>query len=135
MASKLRNYARTAMCRSESCKVDDDTKAMLAMKLGARGKNKSSGYDEIISLIGSMKESNVWGGSITGYFFRGTVDTKVRSGVTSYASSNKWQRTMGTRVIKYGTIIRGGKGNKKHLLIFGYHRKKQNKVYCSLTII
>ena len=135
MSSKLRNYARVALCRSESCKVDDDTKAMLAMKLGARGKSKGRGYDEILSLIRSMKESNVWAGSITGFFFKGTVESKIRTAATSYASSNGWQRTVGTRIIKYGTIIRGGKGNKKHLLIFGYHRKRLNKVYCSLTII
>jgi hypothetical protein len=108
---------------------------MLAMKLGADRKYNSRGYPEILSLINSMKESNVWSGSIRGYFFRGTVETKIRTAVISYASSNGWQRTVGTRIIKYGTIIRGGKGNKKHLLIFGYHRKRLNKVYCSLTII
>lgn len=123
------------LCRSESCKVSDETKAILAMKLGARGKSKDNGYGELMSLVNAMKESNVWGGSIKGYFFKGRVDTSVRSAVVSYASSNKWQRTMGTRVIKYGIIVRGGKGNKRHLLIFGYHRKAQNKVYCSLTIL
>ena len=133
--AKLRNYAKEMLCRSESCKVSDETKAMLSMKLGARGKSSNRGYAQLLSLINAMKESNVWGGSIKGYFFRGRVDTSVRSAVVSYASANKWQRTMGTRVIKYGIIVRGGKGNKRHLLIFGYHRKAQNKVYCSLTIL
>ena len=133
--AKLRNYAKEMLCRSESCKVSDETKAILAMKLGARGKSSNRGYAQLMSLINAMKESNVWGGSIKGYFFRGRVDTSVRSAVVSYASANKWQRTMGTRVIKYGIIVRGGKLNKRHLLIFGYHRKTQNKVYCSLTIL
>lgn len=133
--AKLRNYAKEMLCRSQSCKVDDETKAMLSMKLGARGKSKNSGYNELMSLVNAMKESNIWSGSIKGYFFKGRVDTSVRSAVVSYASANKWQRTMGTRVIKYGIIVRGGKGNKRHLLIFGYHRKAQNKVYCSLTIL
>lgn len=133
--AKLRNYAKEMLCRSQSCKVDDETKAMLAMKLGARGKSKGNGYDQLMSLVGAMKESNIWGGSIKGYFFKGRVDTGIRSAVVSYASSNKWQRTMGTRVIKYGIIVRGGKNKKRHLLIFGYHRKAQNKVYCSLTIL
>ena len=105
------------------------------MKLGRAGKNKIRGYEDILSLIGAMKESNIWGGGIRGFFFKGRVETSIRSNVVSFASSNRWQQTNGTRVIKYGKIIRVGKTNKRHLLIFGYFRKSPNTVYCSLTIL
>ena len=133
--AKLRNNARVTLCKSESCKVADETQAAIAMKLGKNGKSKRRGYNEILSLIGSMKESNVWEGSIKGYFFKGRVDTSLRSAVVSFATSDRWQQTNGARVIKYGTIIRVGKGNKRHLLIFGYFRGSPNRAYCSLTIL
>lgn len=133
--AKLRNNARVTLCKSASCKVEDETQAAIAMKLGRNGKNKRRGYQEILSLIGSMKESNVWDGSIRGYFFKGRVDTSLRSAVVSFATSDGWQQTNGARVIKYGTIIRVGKANKRHLLIFGYFRGSPNRAYCSLTIL
>jgi len=108
---------------------------LLATKLGKNGKSDSRGYKEVLQLVDLMKESNVWGGSTKGYFFKGSIDTSMKSAITSFANSNGWQRTMGQRIIKYGIIIRGGKQNKRHLLIFGYYRGTPNRVYCSLTII
>jgi hypothetical protein len=61
----------------------------------------------------------------------------MKSAITSFAVSNGWQITLGRRIVKYGIIIRGGKLNKRHLLIFGKYRGKgmTSKAYCSLTII
>jgi hypothetical protein len=110
-------------------------KALLATKLGKGGKSGSKGYKEILELVDAMKESNVWEGSTKGYFFKGTIDTSMKSAITSFAMSNGWQRTMGQRIIKYGIIVRGGKQNKRHLLIFGYYKGTPNRAYCSLTVI
>jgi hypothetical protein len=130
-----RNNARVVACRTRTCAPASDVKALLAAKLGKDGKSDSRGYSDIITLVGKMKESNVWGGSIKGYLFKGSVDTSMKSGITSFATSNGWQRTNGNRIIKYGTIIRGGKSGRRHLLIFGYYKGTPNRVYCSLTII
>lgn len=109
---------------------------MLASKLGSRGKSKSSGYAELMELIGLMKESNIWEGSIKGYFFKGNIPTSMKSKITSFALSNRWKVTNGVRIIKYGKIITGGtKRSAKHLLIFGQYRGGRGKVYCSLTIL
>ncbi len=133
--AKLRNTAHTTACRTRTCAPSSDAKALLATKLGKNGKSNSKGYKEVLQLVDLMKESNVWGGSTKGYFFKGSIDTSMKSAIISFANSNSWQRTMGQRIIKYGTIIRGGKQNKRHLLIFGYYRGTPNRVYCSLTII
>lgn len=135
MAKEVRNTARVVGCQSRTCAPSREVKALLAAKLGRNGKADSKGYKEILDLVDSMKESNVWGGSTKGYFFKGTIDTSMKSKITSFAMSNGWQRTMGERIIKYGKIIRGGKQNKRHLLIFGYYRGTPNRAYCSLTII
>ena len=133
--AKLRNTARVIACRTRACEPSSGVKALLATKLGKNGKSDSRGYKEVLQLVDLMKESNVWGGSTKGYFFKGSIDTSMKSAITSFANSNGWQRTMGQRIIKYGIIIRGGKQNKRHLLIFGYYRGTPNRVYCSLTII
>lgn len=130
-----RNYARVMGCRSSTCAPSSTVQALLASKLGKSGKSETKGYTQLLSLVKKMKESNVWGGSITGYLFKGTIDTSTRSGIVSFASSNGWQQTNGRLIVKYGTIIRGGKQNKRHLLIFGYYKGKPNRAYCSLTII
>ena len=135
MAKSLRNNARVTACRTRTCAPTGEMKALLAAKLGKNGKADSKGYKEILQLVELMKESNVWGGSTKGYFFKGTIDTSMRSAITAFAASNSWQRTMGQRIIKYGTIVRGGKQNKRHLLIFGYYRGTPNRAYCSLTVI
>ncbi len=135
MAKSLRNNARVVSCRSKTCSPSSEARALLALKLGRNGKSESKGYQEILSIIEKMNESNVWGGQVKGYFFRGTIDTSMRSAIVSFATSNGWQRTNGTRIIKYGTIVRGGKQNRRHLLIFGYYKGTPNRVYCSLTII
>jgi hypothetical protein len=113
---------------------------LISAKLGRGGKSEQRGYEEILSLVSKMVESNVWGGNIKGYFFKGTIETGMRSAILSFARSNGWQQTTGKRIIKYGTIIRGGRlgwlgMGKKHLLIFGYYRGTPNRVYCSLTIL
>lgn len=133
--AKLRNNARVTACRTRTCAPSSEAKALIATKLGKNGKSDSKGYKEVLQLVDLMKESNVWGGSTKGYFFKGSIDTSMKSAITSFANSNSWQRTMGQRIIKYGTIIRGGKQNKRHLLIFGYYRGTPNRIYCSLTII
>jgi len=140
LAKSLRNNARTIGCRSRSCVPSADVKALIAAKLGRGGKSEDRGYKEILSLIDRMVESNVWGGSIKGYFFKGTVETGTRSAILSFARGNNWKQTTGKRIVKYGIIIRGGALGwlglgKKHLLIFGYYRGTPNKIYCSLTII
>lgn len=135
MAKTLQNKAKKVSCRSKTCAPTVEVKALLASKLGKGGKSDSRGYKEILSIVDSMVESNVWEGSISGYFFKGTVETGMKSAITSFARSNGWKQTMGKRIIKYGIMIRGGKIGKKHLLIFGYYRGTPNRVYCSLTII
>ena len=131
------NTARQFRCRTRTCAPSSEAKALLSSKLGARGKSNSKGYSEIMELVGLMKESNVWGAGLKGYLFRGDISTSMKSAVTSFAVSNRWQITLGRRIIKYGIIVRGGKLNKRHLLIFGKYRGKGmgGKAYCSLTII
>lgn len=133
--AKIRNNARVTACRSRACAPTGEMKALLAVKLGKNGKSDNRGYNEILELVNLMKESNVWGGSTKGYFFKGKIDTSMRSAITSFAMSNGWQRTVGERIIKYGIIVRGGKQNRRHLLIFGYYKGVPNKAYCSLTVI
>jgi len=131
------NTAKQFRCRTRTCAPSSEAKALIASKLGARGKSKSKGYDEILQLVELMKESNVWGAGLKGYLFRGDISTGMKSAITSFAVSNGWQITLGRRIVKYGIIIRGGKLNKRHLLIFGKYRGKgmASKAYCSLTII
>lgn len=138
MARATKNKAKTISCRSKSCAPSANVKALIAAKLGGRGKSENRGYSEILDLIDNMVESNVWGGNIKGYFFKGTVETGIRSAILSFARGNSWKQTTGKRIVKYGTIIRGnskGSFGKRHLLIFGYYRGTPNKIYCSLTII
>lgn len=133
----ITNTAKVFRCRTRTCAPSAESKALIASKLGANGGNSTKGYAEIIQLVELMKESNVWGAGLKGYLFRGDISTAVRSAITSFAVSKGWQITLGRRIIKYGTIIRGGKLNKRHLLIFGRYREKgmAGKAYCSLTII
>ena len=133
--AELRNQATKFRCRTRTCAPSGEAKALIASKLGARGKSASKGYRDILTLVDQMKESNVWEGSIKGYLFRGDIPTGMRSRITSFATSNGWMVTLGKRIVKYGTIIRGGKLNRRHLLIFGYYRGGRGKVYCSLTVI
>jgi len=84
-----------------------------------------------------MKESNVWKGRIKGYLFRGDITSAMKSAITGFVVNKGWQITLGERVIKYGTVIEGGRLNRKHLLIFGRYRTrdKPSTAYCSLTVI
>lgn len=135
MAKALRNNARVTRCRTSTCAPTGEMKALIAAKLGKGGKSDDRGYSEILALVDKMVESNVWGGSIKGYLFKGSVDTGTRSAVTGFARNNGWQQTNGKRIVKYGIIVRGGKQNRRHLLIFGYYRGTPNRAYCSLTVI
>lgn len=139
MTSKagLTNSVKTFRCRTRTCAPSGEVKALIASKLGQGGKANSKGYAEILELVELMKESNVWTGRIKGYLFRGDITTAMKSAITAFVVANGWQVTLGNRIIKYGTIIQGGRLNRKHLLIFGRYRTKGsgNKVYCSLTII
>ena len=131
----LRNNARVVACRTRTCAPSGEARALIAAKLGRNGKSKDKGYQDILAIVEKMKESNVWDGNIKGYLFKGSISTSIRSSITSFATSDGWQRTNGKRIVKYGIIIRGGKTNRRHLLIFGYYRGTPNRVYCSLTII
>lgn len=81
-----------------------------------------------------MKESNIWGGSVRGYFFKSTLRGTDRRSILSFVSSKGWKLTTGRRVIKYGTYMRGGPGGD-YLLIFGYYRGDSSNIYASLTIL
>lgn len=133
--TELRNQARQFRCRTRTCAPSGEAKALIASKLGARGKSASKGYEDILLLIEQMKESNVWKNNVKGFLFKGDIPTGMRSRITSFATSNGWMVTLGKRIVKYGTILRGGRLNRRHLLIFGYYRGNRGKVYCSLTII
>lgn len=136
-ASGVNNTARKFRCSSRTCAPSGEAKALIASELGKGGKSKDKGYADLLGLVESMKESNVWKGRIKGYLFRGDITTGMKSSITAFVVANGWQITLGERVIKYGTVIQGGRLNRKHLLIFGRYRTKGsgNKVYCSLTII
>lgn len=131
------NTAQRFRCGSRTCAPSGEAKALIASELGQGGKADSKGYAELLELVELMKESNVWTGRIKGYLFRGDITTAMKSAITAFVVANGWQITLGNRIIKYGTIIQGGRLNRKHLLIFGRYRTKGsgNKVYCSLTII
>jgi hypothetical protein len=133
----LTNSVKAFRCRTRTCAPSGEAKALIASNLGQGGKADSKGYAELLELVKLMKESNVWTGRIKGYLFRGDITTAMKSAITAFVVANGWQVTLGNRIIKYGTIIQGGRLNRKHLLIFGRYRTKGsgNKVYCSLTII
>jgi hypothetical protein len=136
MASTLRNTARTKNCRSEGCSPSDEVKAILSSKMGRGGKSKDKGFNDLMTLIGAMKESNIWEGSIQGYFFKGNIPTSMKSSIMSFALNSGWKMTSGKRIVKYGKIYTGGtKRSRKHLLIFGYYKGGRGMAYCSLTII
>ena len=81
MAKSIRNSARTYLCRSSECAPDEDQMAAVSMYLGKGGKSNQGGYKHLIDLVGRMKESNVWKGSIKGYFFKGSIPTKMKSDI------------------------------------------------------
>ena len=133
MAKSIRNSARTYLCRSSECAPDEDQMAAVSKYLGKGGKSNQGGYKHLIDLVGRMKESNVWKGSIKGYFFKGSIPTKMKSDIQSYAQSAGWQSKTTKRMTKRGILWRA-KG-KRYLLIFANYRGAGNKIYCSLTII
>lgn len=133
MAKIIRNSARTFRCRSENCTPDEDQLAAVSMYLGKQGKAKLPGYKHLMDLVGRMKESNVWKGSIKGYFFKGSIPTSMKSDIQSYASAASWQKKTTKRMSKSGILWRS-KG-KRYLLIFASYRGMGNRIYCSLTII
>lgn len=136
MAKKsLTNKARAFRCRTKRCAPTGEMKALLSSKLGSGGKSDSKGFVELFQLIDLMKESNVWGGSVKGYLFRGDITSGMKGKIISFAVSNGWQITLGRRIVKYGIIVKGGKLSRRHLLIFGYYREKPSTAYCSLTVI
>jgi hypothetical protein len=133
MPDSIRNTARTHLCRSKECSPDDDQMAAVSVYLGKMGKSDLAGYKHLLDLVGRMKESNVWKGAIKGYFFKGTIPTKMKSEIQSYARTAKWQSKTTKRMTKSGILWRT-KG-KKYLLIFAVYRGMGNKIYCSLTVI
>lgn len=133
MAEAIRNNARTKMCRSKECAPDEDQLATVSVQLGKAGKSKLAGFGHLMELVKSMKESNVWKGSIKGYFFKGTIPTKMKSEIDSYTKTSRWKNTTTKRMMKSGILWRS-KG-KRYLLIFGKYRGAGNRIYCSLTII
>jgi len=133
MAKSIRNSARTYLCRSENCAPDEDQMAAVSMHLGKSGKANLPGYKHLMDLVGRMKESNVWKGSIRGYFFKGSIPTGMKSNIQSYARTAGWQSKTTKRMNKRGILWRS-KG-KRYLLIFANYRGTGNKIYCSLTII
>jgi hypothetical protein len=130
----LRNYARVKNCRSKSCSPSNPAKAFLSAKVGSRGGADYKGFDELMSLVANMKESNIWGGGIRGYFFKGTLKGTDRRNILSFVSGSGWKLTTGRRIVKYGRFIKGGPGGN-YLLIFGYYRGDASQVYASLTIL
>lgn len=133
----ITNQAKQFRCFSRTCAPTGDAKALIASELGKEGGSRARGYAELLELVELMKESNVWKGRIKGYLFRGDITSAMKSAITGFVVNKGWQITLGERVIKYGTIIEGGRLNRKHLLIFGRYRTRGsgNKVYCSLTIL
>lgn len=133
----ITNQAKQFRCFSRTCAPTGEAKALIASELGKEGGSKARGYPELLELVELMKESNVWKGRIKGYLFRGDITSAMKSAITAFVVSKGWQITLGERVIKYGTVIEGGRLNRKHLLIFGRYRTRGsgNKVYCSLTIL
>lgn len=133
MAKSIRNTARTYLCRSEDCAPDEDQKAAVSMHLGKAGRANLPGYKHLMNLVGRMKESNVWKGSIQGYFFKGSIPTSMKSDIQAYARTAGWQAKTTKRMTKRGILWRS-KG-KRYLLIFATYRGAAGKIYCSLTII
>jgi len=133
----ITNQAKQFRCFSRTCAPTGEAKALIASELGKEGGSRARGYPELLELVELMKESNVWKGRIKGYLFRGDITSAMKSAITAFVVSKGWQITLGERVIKYGTVIEGGRLNRKHLLIFGRYRTRGsgNKVYCSLTIL
>jgi hypothetical protein len=130
----IRNYARVTNCRSKSCSPSNPAKAFLSAKVGQYGASNYQGFDQLMSVVANMKESNIWGGSVRGYFFKGTVKGTDRRNILSFVSRSGWKLTTGRRIVKYGKFIKGGPGGN-YLLIFGYYRGDASQVYASLTIL
>lgn len=120
-------------CRSTECKPTPDQMAAVSKNLGKTNKSQLPGYADLMKLVGMMKESNVWEGRIKGYFFKGTIPTKMKSNIESYARTARWDIRNTPKTKKNGTLWRDG--GKKYLLIFATYRGMGNRVYCSLTII
>ena len=133
MSKAIQNYARVQKCQSADCSPDSDQMAEVSMHLGKRGKSKMAGFNHLNKLVSMMKESNVWTGSIKGYFFRGTIPTKMKSEIQEYSRVAGWQSKTTKRMSKSGILWRA-KG-KRYLLIFATYRGMGNRIYCSLTII
>lgn len=133
MPQEIRNTARRRACRSSECKPSGNEMAAVSKHLGKANKSQEPGYADLIKLVGMMKESNVWEGSIKGYFFKGTIPTKMKSNIESYARTARWEIRPTPKTKKQGILWRD-KG-KKYLLIFATYKGMGNRVYCSLTII
>lgn len=133
MPKPLRNSARTHRCRSEGCVPDGEQMATVSMYLGKAQKSKLAGYKHLLTLVGQMKESNVWQGNILGYFFKGTIPSRMKSAIREYMQTANWQTKTTKRMKKSGILWRS-KG-KRYLLIFANYRGMGDKIYCSLTII
>lgn len=134
MPETLRNYARVSNCRSRTCAPSTPAKAFISTRLGRSGGDKVAGFQELMTLVASMKESNIWEGSVRGYFFKSTLRPTDRRNILSFVSSKGWKLTTGRRIVKYGTYMRGGPGGD-YLLIFGYYRGDTSNIYASLTIL
>jgi hypothetical protein len=130
---EIRNTARKAKCRSNECKPSGEELAAVSKHLGKAGKNQLPGHKALVDLVAMMKESNVWKGSIKGYFFKGTVPTKMKSNIEAYARTARWKIRPTPRTKKQGILWR--ESGKKYLLIFATYKGIGNRVYCSLTII
>lgn len=133
LSKSLRNTAKIQKCRSADCSPNSDEMAEVSMRLGKSGKSKMAGFTHLNKLVSMMKESNVWTGSIKGYFFRGTIPTKMKSEIKEYSKVAGWQSKTTKRMSKSGIMWRA-KG-KRYLLIFANYRGMGNRIYCSLTII
>lgn len=133
MAKQIRNIARVKFCQSDDCSPSDDHRAEVSMHLGKNGKSKLPGFNHLNNLVSLMKESNVWGGKIRGYFFKGSITTKMKSEIQDFASSSGW-KTKSTKIMTKRGILWRAKG-KRYLLIFANYRGMGNRIYCSLTII
>lgn len=133
MPQEIRNTARRRACRSSECKPSGKEMAAVSKHLGKANKSKHPGYADILALVGMMKESNVWKGSIKGYFFKGTIPTKMKSNIESYARTARWDIRLTPKTHKHGVLWR--ELGKKYLLIFATYKGMGNRIYCSLTII
>jgi hypothetical protein len=133
MPQEIRNTARRKACRSSECKPSGDEMAAVSKHLGKAGKSQLPGYKSLMELVGMMKESNVWTGTIKGYFFKGTIPTKIKSDIEAYARTAKWKVRPTPKTKKQGILWR--EKGKKYLLIFATYKGVGNRVYCSLTII